>query len=175
LLRQTTTKTEPPFFFAKERMLRAFVVCLLAWVCVGVPAASSELALVRAGASPPAGLTAYGRAVWNLDALLHDTFGKRQVWLNNRNSYPRTPANFSTRSKDLAHSRVVLYTFAAAHGSAFTLRRPERPPRPEIGASGWEALLTIRGAYISCAGDRWLYEHGGEAFANWRVSCRPSR
>jgi hypothetical protein len=158
------------------RIRRHLMLCVLAFICAGVPNAASEAAF-RAGtvASPPPGLTAYGRAVWNLDALLHDTFGNRQVWLNTLRSYPRTPADFSTRPIDLAHSRIVVYTFATAHGSAFKFRRPKHPPKPEIGASGWDALLTIRGAYISCGGDRWLYEHGGEAFANWWVGCRRSR
>jgi hypothetical protein len=125
--------------------------------------------------SSPPGLTTYGRAVWNLDALLLDTFGHRQVYLNVRRSYPKTPANFSTTILSLAQSRIVLYTFADARGSTFRLMRPARPPLPEIGASGWDALLTIRGAYISCGAGRWLYEHGGEAFANWWVGCRRSR
>jgi hypothetical protein len=126
--------------------------------------------------SPPSGLSAYGRAEWNLDALLHDNFGTHeQVWLNTRASYPRTPANFSPRSIDLARSSFVLYTFTNAHDSAFTLvAHPSHPPVSQIGASGWDAPLTLRGSYISCGGTRWLYEHGGEAAANWWVRCLSS-
>lgn len=144
-------------------------VLLLTVVVAALGVASASGSDVATRASPPPGLTAYGRAVWNLDALLHDTFGDRQVWLNARSSYPRTPANFSTTVVDLAHSRDVVYTFADAHGSAFRLMRPRRAPKPEIGASGWDALLTVRGAYISCGHGKWLYEHGGEAYANWWV------
>ena len=125
--------------------------------------------------APPPGLTTYGQAVWNLDALLHDTFGSQRVWLNARSSYPRTPANFSTSVIDLASSRIVVYTFANAHGSAFTLARPKPTPRPEIGASGWNTPLTVQGSYISCRNGKWLYEHGGEAYANWWVGCLKSR
>jgi hypothetical protein len=155
-------------------MRRRVALCLLA-CAVGVTSASASSRDLRVRASPPPGLTAYGRAVWNLDALLHDTFGNGQVWLNVRRSYPNTPANFSTTFFDFARSRIVAYTFADAHGSAFRLMRPKHAPRPDIGASGWDALLTIRGAYISCGSSKWLYEHGGEAYANWWVGCIRSR
>jgi len=155
-------------------MRRRVLFTLLAGAAAAFAIASSASPREIRSAAPPSGLTTYGRAVWNLDALLHDTFGRRQVYLNVRRSYPRTPANFSTQSLSLAQSRIVLYTFSDARHSAFTLARPVQPPRPDIGASGWDALLTMRGAYISCGGGKWLYEHGGEALANWWVGCRRS-
>lgn len=124
--------------------------------------------------TPPPGLTGYGRNVWNLDALLHDTFGQRTVWLDFRSSWPHTPASFSTTFIDFAHTRIFLYTFADARGSMFRAKRPARPPRPKIGISGFDVPLTIRGAYIACTSKTWLYEHGGEAFANWRLACLPA-
>jgi hypothetical protein len=159
----------------RNRRGRKVALAVMAAGCAGVATAGAGSAAGVRVAAPPPGLSAYGRAVWNLDALLHDTFGNRQVYLNNRDSYPKTPANFSTIGRDAAHSRIVVYTFATARGSAFTLKRPKKPPLPEIGASGWDGLLTIRGAYISCRGGKWLYEHGGEAYANWWVGCRRSR
>jgi hypothetical protein len=155
----------------RRRRLQCFVVGAAAAAAAVVWALPS---FAGSSASSPPGLTGYGRAVWNLDALLHDTFGQRHVYLNVRRSYPKTPANFSTTQLDLAQSRIVVYTFANAHGSAFKLVRPKRVPKPQIGASGWDALLTIRGAYISCGSNKWLYEHGGEAFANWWVGCLTS-
>lgn len=120
---------------------------------------------------PPSGLTAHGRIVWNLDALLHDTFGSRAVYLNAKQSYPRSPRNFSTRFYGNCCSAYYLFTFANAHGSVLRTVRPPKPPRPIIGGSGYEVPLTIRGAYISCGGNRWLYEHGGSGPANWQISC----
>jgi hypothetical protein len=120
---------------------------------------------------PPAGLTAYGRVVWNLDALLYDTFGKRTAYLNAKASYPRTPRNFSTKFIDNAHSEYYIRTFANAQSSAFKTVGPTRPPKPNIGASGYEVPLTIRGAYIYCGGNKWLFEHGGNGPANWQISC----
>jgi hypothetical protein len=155
-------------------MHRGLTVVAVALALSAVISASASGVAAHRNAPPP-GLTIYGQGVWNLDALLHDTFGLRQVWLNDRPSYPKTPANFSTNVIDLAHSRIVVYTFANAHGSTFRLLRPKRAPEPEIGASGWNALLTVNGAYISCGDARWLYEHGGEAYANWWVGCLKSR
>ena len=42
----------------------------------GDRAGSAEAASVAA----PPGLSAYGRRVWNLEALLRDTFGRREVY-----------------------------------------------------------------------------------------------
>jgi len=150
-------------------MVIALVLTVAALLSASAPDAKAHRT------APPSGLTTYGQAVWNLDALLHDTFGNQKVWLNARSSYPRTPANFSTDVIDLASSRIVVYTFAKAHGSAFTLVRPNPKPRPDIGASGWNTPLTVRDSYISCGNGKWLYEHGGEAYANWWVGCLKSR
>jgi len=109
----------------KRRLLIATAAVAAALVSAG-----------SAGASPPSGLTPYGRVVWNLDALLHDTFGSRTVYLNARASYPRTPANFSTSFIDDAHSRYFIYTFANATGSTFKTVGPTKPPKP-ADRGGW--------------------------------------
>src|SRR4051812_37579342 len=74
-------------------------------------------------AGPPPGLTSHGRAVWNLDALLHDTFGRRPVYLN-AGATPKTPRNFSTRFTADCCSSYYLYTFTMASGSAFKTTGP---------------------------------------------------
>lgn len=122
------------------------------------------------GTQPP-GLTAQGRAVWNLEALLHDTFGRRAVWLH-YGANPRRPDDFRTVSGALCCSGEYYFTFANASGSAFVPAQPTRRPRAIIGASGGETPLTIRGSYIACPGGRWLYRHYGNGPANWRLSCR---
>lgn len=146
----------------------------------GKPAAAlavAVLAVVIAGGAagrataPPAGLTSYGRATWNLDALLHDTFGRHPVYLSTPSNYPKAPRNFSTTSGADCCSSYYLYSFANAARSAFKTVGPTKPPRPQIGAAGYEVPLTIRGAYIYCGGSRWLFEHGGNGPANWQISC----
>src|SRR5205823_6295986 len=55
----------------RPRLTRVLLLVALGLVATGVTAAAT--------APPrPRGLTTYGRTVWNLEALLHDTFGNRQ-------------------------------------------------------------------------------------------------
>ncbi len=71
------------------------IVCVMAVSVTGSSGASAH------AVSAPAGLTSYGRTVWNLDALLHDRFGHRPVYLSIPQSFPRSPRNFSTISGGL--------------------------------------------------------------------------
>src|ERR671936_479161 len=61
----------------RPRLRRLLLVATFALLATGVPA--DAVAPSRAH-----GLTTYGRTVWNLDALLHNTFGSRQVCLDLR-------------------------------------------------------------------------------------------
>jgi len=54
----------------------AIVLLLLSW--------SPGVAGGRGTSGPPRGLTIYGQTLWNLEALLHDTFGKDTVCLRLR-------------------------------------------------------------------------------------------
>jgi hypothetical protein len=128
-------------------------------------------AVARSIAAPP-GLTSYGRTVWNLDALLRDSFGQRDTYLSIPANYPRVPRNFSTVSGANCCSAYYLPTFRDARQSAFRLTGPTRLPKPSIGASGGEVPLTIRRSYIYCGAGKWLFEHYGNGPANWQISCR---
>jgi hypothetical protein len=145
-------------------------VSLLAVVVAAVSVIATGGASARS-TGPPSGLTSYGRTVWNLDALLHDTFGQRSLYLRIPQSYPRKPRNFSTVSGANCCSASYLPTFKSASHSAFRLLGPTRPPKPAIGASGGEVPLTIKGSYIYCGGKKWLFEHYGNGPANWQISC----
>lgn len=117
---------------------------------------------------PPAGLTAYGRVVWNLDALLHDTFGDRQVW----EDYGRGPIpNFSTKFIDLASSVPWAYTFATARRSQFRAVRPRHPPKIGDYVTGENVPFRIRGAYIACGNGEWLYGRNGQALPGGDIWC----
>jgi hypothetical protein len=124
-------------------------------------------------ASPPGDLTESGRLLWNLEALLHDTFGSTPLCVNYSDG-PSHPGNFSTHFLDDAHSRYFVYTFAAARHSAFKLIRPVARPKPAIGAAGGETPLTVLGAFISCGSGKWLNEHWGNGPENWQIDCQRS-
>lgn len=121
-------------------------------------------------AMPPRGLTESGRLLWNLEALLHDTFGSKPVYVNYSGG-PSQPGNFSTHFLDDARSRYFVYTFAAARDSAFKLIRPVTRPKPAIGAAGGETPLNVLGAYISCGSGKWLNEHWGNGPEKWQIDC----
>jgi hypothetical protein len=146
--------------------LSMYVVGLMTVACVAAGGGASARA-----SGPPGGLTGYGRAVWNLDALLRDTFGNRAVYLSVPQNFPRVPRNFSTVSGANCCSAYYLPTFTAARASSFKLFGPTKPPKPVIGASGGEVPLTVRGAYIYCGGGKWLFEHYGNGPANWQIGC----
>ena len=120
-------------------------------------------------AGPPPGLTPYGRVVWNLDALLHDTFGSHAVYENFAGN-SRIP-NFSTRFTGAATSVPYVYTFAVARHSAFRSLRPTHPPRIGNYVTGSNIPFKIRGAYISCGNGKWLYGRSGQAFSSGDTWC----
>jgi hypothetical protein len=103
-------------------------------------------ASVRAGrqaegttSRPPTGLTIYGQTIWQLEALLHDTFGRAQVCLDlRRHSFVSSCGSFA----DYGYWR---YTFAQARHSRFKLVRRRRPP---FVAN--VLLLKVRGLYVYC-------------------------
>lgn len=119
--------------------------------------------------APPRGLTANGRLVWNLDALLHDTFGNREIYVNYTSA--TRIGNFSTRFISDAQSRYYLYTFAAARHSQFRAVRPATAPRVFEGTAAGEIPLKLLGAYISCGNGRWLYERSGQGPEQWQINC----
>jgi hypothetical protein len=122
-----------------------------------------------AAGEPPSELTRYGRNVWHLEALLRRTFSRRPVFIDYGASGRR--ANFTARQRANYRSGYYIYTFTDVQDSAFRLLRPARPPRPQIGASGGEVPVTIRGAYVACSSGRWLFMHFGNGPANWQISC----
>jgi hypothetical protein len=142
-------------------------------VVLAVAVTEEVLRTPAAAVDPGAGvaLTSYGRNVWNLEALLRSTFGRRNLFIDYGVS--RRRANFTTRRRASYRSGYYRYTFTDPADSTFRVLRPARPPQPEIGASGGEVPITIRGAYVACPGGLWLFMHFGNGPANWQIGCRP--
>jgi hypothetical protein len=104
------------------------------------------------------GLTAQGQLVWNLDALVRDTFGSRPVCLR----YAGTQLSLAGCSAAAPRRTEYRTTFIGAEGSRFRLS--DRSTPPALGARA--PLLRIRTSYISCGTKRWL-----ALGANLAVSC----
>jgi hypothetical protein len=109
---------------------------------VGLSAPSGRATVVMKSAmgGPPAGLTVYGQTLWNLEALLHDTFGNKSTCLRWRDY-----AFVSTTCGDLAHYGYWKNVFVGARHSRFKLVRLARPP-----AMGNVWVVTMKGRYVSC-------------------------
>jgi hypothetical protein len=125
--------------------------------------------VAAASAGPPPGLTAYGRVVWNLDALLHDRFGDHQVFEDfTRKS--QVPV-FSTRFIDMATSVPYAYTFATARDSGYKVVQTSRPPKVSTYPSGENVPVAIGSGYIACGHGEWLYERQGQAAFGGDLWC----
>ena len=127
-------------------MRRASVCALLCTIAaaaaVGLSAAvgGTDVREARAASTPPAGLSVYGRTLWNLEALLHDTFGNKTTCLRLRDD-----AFVSATCGDLADYGYWKTIFVGARHSRFRLVRLARPP-----ALGNVAVITVKGLYVSC-------------------------
>jgi len=109
-------------------------------VLVGMALVASASAAL---AGPPPGLSAYGRALWNFEALLHDTFGSRDVCTKGSSLNFIAPANACT---PLATYEPYLYQFAGARHSAFHL--VTRLPKASFG--NYPQPVRINGRFIAC-------------------------
>ena len=127
-------------------MRRASVCALLCTIAaaaaVGLSAAvgGTDVREARAASTPPAGLSVYGRTLWNLEALLHDTFGNKTACLRLQGY-----AFVSATCGDLAHYGYWKTVFVGARHSRFKLVRLARPP-----ALGNAAVITVNGLYVAC-------------------------
>jgi hypothetical protein len=130
-----------------------------ALVLSGAEAASSSRS------APPPGLTPYGILVWNLDALVNDTFGHRRPCLDEQRNNV-----FSVPQSQFCPSPLVRYadytfTFLNAFHSRFRLVRRSNP-----WAGANVAPFTIAGRYVYCGSGQWLgLFHGGGL---WPFGCQ---
>lgn len=110
----------------------AVVLLLLSW--------SPGVAGGRGTSGPPRGLTIYGQTLWNLEALLRDTFGKDTVCLRLRDD-----AFVSATCGDFGHYGYWKNMFVGARHSRFKLVRRAHAP-----ALGNVVPVRVRGLYVFC-------------------------
>lgn len=146
------------------RLLSALVLVAAGLVVAGTPAQA-------AGTSPPPpGLTQSGRALWNLEALLRDTFGSGFVCVVYESHRP----DFVSKrcgSLSLAQMQLYEFTFAGARQSAFHLVARRSPPF----SGNYPIPIEVAGSYVAC--DRYaktfLFTNG--AAYGLAPECLPSR
>jgi hypothetical protein len=116
-------------------------------------------------AGPPPGLTPYGQIVWNLDALVNDTFGRRRpcVDLNRGNVFSVPQSRFCPAP--LARYSDYTFTFLNAFHSRYRLVKRSNP-----WAGTNAAPFTIAGRAVYCGGGLWVgMFHGG---GYWQFGCQ---
>jgi hypothetical protein len=122
-------------------------VALIAAVSLGAGAASAV-------AGPPQGLTSNGRVIWNLDALLNDTFASRVACFDStRYAIFAVPRGSYCPSPE-ARYQAWDFTFLGARHSAFRLIRLAKEPLTGVT----NVPVRVNGRYISCPGGK--YHHG---------------
>lgn len=125
-------------------------------------ALSIAAVLVLAGsaqAQPPAGLSANGQLTWQLEALLHDRFGDRPVYL------VYATGNLSAKAASLPMPSRGYYAPVFDGASASSFRLIARSSSP----SAQPVAVRVAGKYVSCGTGRWLvFGHGA---ANLALDC----
>jgi hypothetical protein len=142
---------------------RSFRAVALITAVVGlVNIAGAGAAAGRSAASP--GVTPYGQLVWNLDALVNDTFGHRRPCLDElRNNVFSVPQSQYCPAP-LARYADYRFTFLNAFHSQFRLVRRSNP-----WAGVNVAPFTIDGRYVYCGAGRWLGLFHGAGL--WPFGC----
>jgi hypothetical protein len=135
--------------------LQLLAVCLLASAALaGVASAAT--------AEPPPGLTSQGRTLWELEALLHDTFHSLPVSAHYDSGRDwRFAACGRVGCSPLAYWGIYFFTFRTARHSAFHLSR--RHSLPNVGNS--PVPIKVAGRLVACdrAETRFLFNYGSAA------------
>jgi hypothetical protein len=110
----------------------------------------------------PVGLSAYGRLIWNLDALVHDRYGSEHVCVRRARRFAVHPCRSA-----FYNNGDYRATFANARHSRF--RALARSSNPIHGVN--VVPITIGGRYIQCGTDRWLAITNAPAGWGEAVDC----
>jgi hypothetical protein len=118
---------------------------------------------------PPAGLTSSGLVVWNLDALLNDTFGSRtECYRVKTFTIIAVPRGHGCGYPEVA--RQYEFTFSNAQHS--TYRLVGMTQQPNVGALN--VPLRVDGRYVACDKHNGVLGVGGEGGSNAFAWCVPT-
>lgn len=143
----TAERTNGPNFYAGAALiLRILVLGTIVAVLASATSAGAQV--------PPSGLTRNGRVIWNLDALLRDTYGNRLVcWDGQR--FVLFPASRSAGCPaPSARYQTWDFSFLNTHHSQF--RRIHLLREPTTGVTN--VPIRVGSDYVSCPHGQ--YHHG---------------
>jgi hypothetical protein len=143
-----------------SRLRRSVVVALLAVMGGGVVSA--------AAAGPPPGLTSQGRTLWELEALLHDTFHGLPVSAHyDQGRDWRFAVCGRVGCAPLAYWGIYFFTFRTARHSTFHLSR--RRSLPNVG--NYPVPVKVAGRFVACdrAETRFVFNY--ESAAGFGFAC----
>ena len=146
-----------------DRVVRALSLAALCALVIAGGASGTRLRATTS-ARPPSGLSEGGRALWNFEALLHDTFGNRFVCTKGSSLNFIAPAN---QCSPLATYEPYLYEFENARHSAFHLVSH----KPSGSFGNYPQPVRINGRYIACdpRNRKYLMEYSDAA--TFAVGC----
>jgi hypothetical protein len=139
------------------RVLLALVITIASVALITGVAASTPNA-------PPEGLTVRGRALWQFEALLRDTFGNQQVCT-------AAPNNFvGGTCTPLARYRPYFYVFADARNSALHV---SQRTASGLGSFNRPGPVLIRNRLIACNKRETRILWAFSLAAGFAVECLP--
>lgn len=106
--------------------------------------------------------------LWNLDALLNETFGKRLECWDSQKVVLFSVSHGSYCPSPEARYQQYEFTFLNAFHSAFYLLRLPKPPN--TGATN--QAVAVGGRYISCPNGE--YHHGGRGWLVYGGGAGPT-
>jgi hypothetical protein len=145
------------------------------WLAVATAAAVFSAAFPATAAGPPLtlsrSLTPNGQTIWNLDALVNDTFGDRAPCWDGKELNIFAVARGGECPSPAARYAPYVFTFLGARDSTFHLVSRSSPPNTGVTTDP----VRVNGHYVSCPqpqypGQGWLVYGGGE-FATGLIWC----
>src|SRR5581483_9280440 len=143
---------------AMTRAPAIMIIAALAGVVGLLPAPAGAVAAAGPPPSLAQSLTSNGRVLWNLDALLNDTFGNRVECYRSATVQIFSVPHGTYCPGDLASVQQYVFTFLNAHHSEFKLVKLAK--MPNTGATN--GPLRVGSLFISCPGGE--YHHGGRGW-----------
>jgi len=112
------------------------------------------------------GLTRHARLLWNLEALLHQTFDGRGVSVSR-------PENFSCAGEcaPLSTYRLYRFTFARAIGSSFHVSKRTFGDNGEFG--NYPVPVLVRGRAVACDARETRFLISFRSTASFTLDCLP--